>query len=106
MSDSPALEIDGERFSRLEEFFEETPPREFRNRHSGCVWRASQLSRERLGYSETVRQLERRLSKCHPNSRPVVQADLDAARHRQGPTVFEWLVEIVSGHTNVRLVLA
>ena len=57
-------------------------------------WRDHEVSRFNLGYEETVRQLELRLARCHPSNRPRVQADLDAARAGQGPTVFDWLVEI------------
>lgn len=57
-------------------------------------WREHQVSREYLGYPETARQLEIRLSRCHPENRPAVRADLTAARTEHGPTVFDWLVTI------------
>ncbi|MCI3271277.1 barstar family protein [Streptomyces cylindrosporus] len=57
-------------------------------------WRDHAVSRERLGYPETVRQLEIRLSRCHPTNRPAVAAELAAARAGQGDTVFDWLVRI------------
>ncbi|GLW19802.1 hypothetical protein Stsp01_65450 [Streptomyces sp. NBRC 13847] len=57
-------------------------------------WRDHQVSREHLGYPETARQLEIRLSRCHPANRPSVSADLAAARGERGATVFDWLVEI------------
>lgn len=113
-------EIDGANFSTLEEFYAEitrvlipgepwghnldafndilrggfgTPDEGFTLR-----WRNSQLSRERLGYSETVRQLEKRLEECHPTNRPSVRADLERARRGTGPTAFDWLVEIIRIH--------
>ncbi|WP_406272630.1 barstar family protein [Actinacidiphila glaucinigra] len=58
-------------------------------------WRDHTVSREHLGYAETVRQLELRLGRCHPTNRPCVAQDLAAARDGQGPTVFDWLVEII-----------
>lgn len=61
-------------------------------------WQRSDLSRESLGYDETVRQLERRLLGCHPSSRDNVLRELTEARTRNGPTVFEWLVEIIRDH--------
>jgi hypothetical protein len=61
-------------------------------------WVNSALSRERLGYPETVRQLERRLASCHPANREYVAADLERARQGVGPTVFDWLVEIIAVH--------
>lgn len=57
-------------------------------------WRDHEASREHLGYPETARQLELRLSRCHPTNRPAVSADLAAARDQRGPTVFDWLVQI------------
>ena len=58
------------------------------------VWRAHEHSRTALGYSETVRQLELRLQRCHPTNRKRVQLELDEARAGRGPTVFDWLIEI------------
>ncbi|MEU9388378.1 barstar family protein, partial [Streptomyces sp. NPDC048279] len=53
-------------------------------------WRDHQASRECLGYPETARQLEIRLSRCHPTNRPAVSADLAAAQTEHGPAVFDW----------------
>lgn len=61
-------------------------------------WRGAELSKERLGYDETVRQLRRRLSKCHPSNRSRVSDQLEAALRREGPTVFDWLTEIIADH--------
>ena len=61
-------------------------------------WVNAAASRERLGYPETVRQLERRLTRCHPTNRESVGADLEQARQGIGPTVFDWLIEIIEVH--------
>lgn len=61
-------------------------------------WTNSKLSRDRLGYPETVRQLELRLTRCHPTNREWVAADLERARQRVGPTEFDWLIEIIKEH--------
>jgi diaminohydroxyphosphoribosylaminopyrimidine deaminase/5-amino-6-(5-phosphoribosylamino)uracil reductase len=116
----PVYEIDGKNFSTLEEFFEEisrvlipgagwghnlnafndilrggfgTPDVGFVIR-----WVNSALSRERLGYPETVPQLERRLTHCHPSNKASVAAELERARQGIGATVFDWLVEIIGYH--------
>ena len=114
-------EIDGTRFSTLEEFFAEfsrvvlhgfdpllsnldafddvlsggcgTPDGGFTLR-----WKNHKLSRQRLGYAETVRQLELRLARCHPTNRPQVAEDLKHAQGDQGPTAFDWLAEIIRDH--------
>jgi hypothetical protein len=58
------------------------------------VWSHSEESRRDLGYPETVRQLDRRLDRCHPTARRLVMKELKRARRGKGPTVFDWLVEI------------
>jgi RNAse (barnase) inhibitor barstar len=109
--------LDGRNFSTLEEFYDEasrvlipgagwgknldafndilrggfgTPEDGFT-----LEWRYAAVSRERLGYAETVRQLEQRLSLCHPENRAHVAEELELAREGQGQTVFDWLVEII-----------
>ena len=112
--------IDGERFATLEEFFEEisrvlipgstwghnldafndilrggfgTPGGGFI-----LIWENSEVSKKRGGYPETVRQLERRLDRCHPANQPSVKSELSNARNNKGNTVFDWLVEIIGVH--------
>lgn len=120
MASHPVFELDGTRVSTLEEFFTEvsravipgadwghnldafndilrggfgTPDGGFTIR-----WRDHAVSAERLGYRETVRQLELRLSRCHPTNRTFVLEDLARAKGGEGPTVFDWLVEIIRCH--------
>jgi len=121
------LTIDGEQFSTLDEFYEEVSRKlipgvewghnldafndilrgGFGTPEDGfiLVWRSSASSRERLGYPETIRQLERRLLQCHPSNRAKVMRQLSRARLSQGPTSFDWLVEIIQGHSDVELKL-
>lgn len=70
-----------------------TPDNGFRIR-----WINSHKSRQRLGYEETVRQLEQRLLQCHSANRPSVLAQHEDAKNGIGPTVFDWLVEIIRNH--------
>ena len=113
-------EIDGENFSTLEEFYDEiervlipgvnwgrnldafndllrggfgTPEGGFTLR-----WKNSAKSKLRLGFVETIRQLEARLKHCHPANRSFVQQDLKLARSGHGATVFDWLIEIIRDH--------
>ncbi|MGW2375931.1 MULTISPECIES: barstar family protein [Kitasatospora] len=58
-------------------------------------WRNHEVSRRKLGHPETVRQLERRLSRAHPTNREDIVAKLAAARAGKGPTVYDWLVDII-----------
>jgi hypothetical protein len=61
-------------------------------------WKNHGLSKQRLGYDETVRQLEIRLGICNSESSDKVLRDLERARTHQGPTVFDWLVDIIRIH--------
>jgi RNAse (barnase) inhibitor barstar len=61
-------------------------------------WVNSKLSRQRLGYSETVKQLEKRLTECHPRNVNHFTEQLDQARRQLGPTVFDWLIDIIEIH--------
>jgi RNAse (barnase) inhibitor barstar len=112
-------EIDGERFSTLEEFYDEvhrvmrlaswgrnldafndilrggfgTPEEGFTIR-----WKNHKTSKERLGYGETARQLEMQLGHCHSTSRFLISKELENAKAHRGSTVFDWLVEIIRLH--------
>lgn len=115
-----AYQIDGAEFETLEQFYDEvsrvlipnvqwgrnlnafndilrggfgTPDEGFR-----LIWLASDLSRVKLGYAETARQLEKSLETCHPTARGEVTQQLRDARSGIGPTVFDWLVEIIRFH--------
>ncbi|MET9259829.1 barnase inhibitor [Amycolatopsis sp. NPDC004079] len=61
-------------------------------------WLRSESSRSALGYAETERQLERLVLTCHPSNRPDVQARIDSARRREGPTLFDEIVAIIRDH--------
>jgi RNAse (barnase) inhibitor barstar len=62
------------------------------------VWKNSEFSRMKLGFDETVRQLSQRLIECHPLNREVVEKQLQDAKHETGPTVFDWLIDIILEH--------
>jgi len=112
-------ELDGDRFSTLDAFFDEISRilmleawdhglDEFDAVLRGDVgtpeggfilrWKNHALSRERLGYTETVRQLELALARCHPNDRDYVTRQLRDARLGEGWTVFDRLVIIIRNH--------
>lgn len=112
--------IDGNAFSTLEEFYDEVERvlipgavwgrsldalndilrGGFGTPEGGFVlqWQASDLSRERLGRDETVRQLEARLRGCHATNRVAVAEELERVQRGVGSTVFDWLVEIIRTH--------
>jgi RNAse (barnase) inhibitor barstar len=116
----PNYEIDGNDFATLEEFYDEISrvliPGAPWGRNLDAfndilrggfgapgdgftlLWRNHDVSQQRLGYAETVRQLELRLERCHPTNRDSVAAELALARTQNGATVFDWLVGIIRAH--------
>jgi RNAse (barnase) inhibitor barstar len=113
-------EIDGKDFASVEGFydaissqllpgiawgrnldaFNEILRGEFGTPRGGFVlrWKNSRLSMERLGYPETVRQLQWRLSICHAENQSCVLKELAEAQAHQGATVFDWLTVIIRTH--------
>lgn len=113
-------EIDGQNFATLEGFYDEIARvlipgapwgrnldafndilrGGFGTPDGGFVlrWNNHQVSREQLGYAETERQLELKLARCHPSNQKLVSQEIALARTNQGPTVFDWLVEIIQVH--------
>lgn len=121
----PTFDIDGLEFSTLEGFFNHVSSRigtgptwgrnldafndilrgGFGTPEGGFVlcWNNHDISKRRLGYrhlgyEETARQLRKRLERCHPSNVASVETELAAALRREGPTVFDWLVEIILLH--------
>ena len=77
-----------------------TPENGFR-----LVWKNPNRSRQALAHAETVRQLRRRLEGCHPTNHDHVRELIGAANKEEGPTVFDWLMEIIRSNPDVELVL-
>ncbi len=120
MSHKKIYVIDGVRFTTLEGFYEEIsnvliPDADwgknldafndilrggFGTPEEGYTikWLNSGLSQQHLGYTETVRQLQKRLETCHPSNREYVAEQLNKAKKLQGATVFDWIVEIINVH--------
>ena len=117
----PVYEIDGERFSSLEGFYDEIsrvmlPGKPWgrnldafndilRGNFGGIpvrfefVWRNHTLSRDCLGHSETAHWLEERRDRGKDTaSRADWETRIELARNGQGPTLYDWLVEILRDH--------
>jgi Barstar (barnase inhibitor) len=77
-------------------------------------WAGSAISAQRLGWPETIRFIESKLTTCHPANIPSVEADLAAAQRGQGQTLFDIITSIIRAHgpggieaeDNVHLILA
>jgi RNAse (barnase) inhibitor barstar len=61
-------------------------------------WINSDLSRDALGYTATLRRLEKMLLTAHPSNRPHVQARISSAQQTTGPTLFDEIVAIIREH--------
>lgn len=61
-------------------------------------WLNSARSRQTLGWPATIRWLEETLARCHPSNVPRLTTELQAARRREGTTLFAWIVEIIERH--------
>ena len=64
------------------------------------VWKNSALSRERLGHAETVKWYEKTVQTCHPSNVTRMKENLERARAGEGTTLFDWLVEIITGESH------
>lgn len=113
-------EIDGAEFSSIEDFYDQISRKLIPNTSWGrnlnafndilrggfgtprggfiLQWKNSQISKERLGYDETVRQLRARLLRCPSENRSRVAQELADAEKHEGETVFDWLVQIIRKH--------
>ena len=116
----PIIEIDGARFNTLDSFWDEISARlipgaswgrnfdAFNDLLTGGVgtpgggfrlrWVNFQRSREALGYTETIHWLENKIQSCHPGNVELVKKEIDAARHGEGPTVADMIVDILRIH--------
>jgi RNAse (barnase) inhibitor barstar len=121
MAPKPVYEIDGNRFSTLEGFYDEISrvliPGAYWGRNLDAfndilrggfgtpdggfvlIWKNSHVSRGCLAYPETVRQLQKQLETCHPSNRGSVAQELDEARQGRGMTIFDELIGIISIHS-------
>jgi RNAse (barnase) inhibitor barstar len=69
------------------------------------IWRNSVKSKKDLGYEETIEKLNERLRNCHPSNREFVLNEIKEAKANVGPTIFDWVVEIIHDNENVTLIL-
>ena len=112
--------VDGASFSALEGFFDEFERRALKEKAWGrnldalndvprggsgtplsgfvLVSRHHALSRHRVGYAETTRQLRRMHATGDSHNEIDARRDIAAAASRQGSTVFDWLLDIIRAH--------
>lgn len=69
------------------------------------IWLNSEKSRMDLGWDETVRSWELALADCNPVNRDYFLKKLDAAKRKEGTTLFEDIVGMIRGEEHVKLEL-
>jgi RNAse (barnase) inhibitor barstar len=69
------------------------------------IWLNSTRSKKALGYLETMNYLNHILKTCHPLNREIVQKELDLAKKGTGDTLFEIILEIIKDNSNIKLIL-
>lgn len=124
----PSYVINGQNFTTLDEFYEEIGrvliPGQQLGRNLDAfndilswpsldtgepyllTWKNAALSEQRLGHAAMASKLEQMLRTCHPSNVPSTKERLQAAREGEGPTLFDWLVEIIrenKQYVNLRL---
>src|SRR5262245_24743429 len=62
-------------------------------------WRKSWKSRRDLGYEATITWYLKYILRSDRPSKSQMWDRLDAARKYEGPTLFDWLVDIISGNS-------
>jgi RNAse (barnase) inhibitor barstar len=127
-ADRPSYVIDGQNFTTLDGFYEEVgrvliPGQQWgRNLDAFndilswpsldagelylLTWKNADLSKQRLGHAAMANKLERTLRTCHQSNVSSITERLQAAREEKGPTLFDWLVEIIrenKEYVNLRL---
>ncbi|OIK13757.1 barstar family protein [Bacillus sp. MUM 13] len=68
------------------------------------IWRNSVKSKRDLGYGETIIKLSERLKNCHPTNKENVTQEIKNAKMNKGPTIFDWIEEIILDNSNVTLI--
>lgn len=116
----PVVEIDGLAFESLEGFFDvfgiaalggteygrnldafnDVLRGGFGTPDGGFVlrWKNSETSRQRLGFDETVRFIERKLTTCHPTNVEHVRDDLVRACNGESETLLDVICGILRDH--------
>ncbi len=69
------------------------------------VWRNAAKSQVDLGHAAMVDWLEANVRVRHPRNHPSAVVRLNRARRGKGPTLFDWLVEIIRDNEHVCLLL-
>jgi len=125
------IKLNGDRFSNLEEFYNEVENQLTRNINFKfgrnldafndilrggfgvfefeepieLIWLNSDKSKADLGFSETIRLLESMIQNCHPANRRSIEKELELAKRLEGENLFDKIVQIIKTHKHIKLTL-
>lgn len=69
------------------------------------TWKNSRKSIIDLGFEETINLLKDKYDTCHPVNKEFVLQEIQQAKNKLGPTIFDRIVELINEHENVNLKL-
>jgi len=125
------IEINGNNFSTLNEFYDEIDNKLTKNLgwQTGhnldafhdillggfgvfeylepikLVWKNSKKSESALGYDQTIIWIQNKLKHCRPSNIPAIEQELELARHGRGQTLSVIIIGIIRYHKHINLIL-
>jgi len=63
------------------------------------IWINQNKAQSSLGYSETIKWLEKKLVQCHSSNVESVKQEIEAAKIQQGNTLFKIIAGIITDET-------
>lgn len=119
------ITFDGSKIESLESFYDEVSRNLFSNIEWGrnldafndvlnggfgfpeedfvLIWKNSQESKEKLGFTETIKWLNEKRKTVHPSHNENLLLDIQNAENQQGETLFDMLIDIIKSHRNIEL---
>ena len=67
-------------------------------------WQEYEKGKNDLGFAETVKYIEGKLTRCHPSNVENVKKDLEEARRGKGKSIFEIIADIVRNHKHIEFI--
>jgi RNAse (barnase) inhibitor barstar len=69
------------------------------------IWENADLSRNALGWNETIVYIQKIMETCHPSNLPELKKRLKNAKNQKGETLFDSILEIIAEHDHIELQL-
>ena len=69
------------------------------------IWKNFQKSKISLGYEATAKWLNSIVDRAHPTNVPSIRVRIDQANNKSGMQLWMMIVDILTGHKNIELIL-